>query len=719
MKSLKRIGIGLLAGLTCMLSVSQTAVAAGSDNYVTGDNNYRQPVPKSYNVVKTINNIGGYEDNKKYFNNPRDLFVDHNDNIYIVDTGNARIIKMNSRFETLNIFYGPDGQAFKNPQGIFVDEDGDMYVADTDNKRIVHMDPDGKLVEQFTNPESNLDTGDTFSPTKLIVSKTGYIYVVRGENIMAIDGNGEFRGYYGQTNIGYDLTEALMRIFASDEQKKFITKRLASSYINLTLGDDGMIYATSMEREEGEIKKLNSIGTNIYRKYKTVGSSIRNPITDFINKKVLKSVVAGNSFKFGEYFDDEGYYMEPIFTDICVDSEGIVTVIEQGNGKVYQYDQDGRMLVAFGGYGVKQGTFARTSAIDVDSKGNLYILDRSNANIQVFEPTKFINLVHEATSAYNAGDYTRSYDLWREVLTIDENYDLAHVGIARTYYKQEQFKLSMEESMLVGDRDTYTKAFDEYKYVVLRKYFVQILLIAAAIIAAVIILLRLFIKYAKKGYWSYLERKDKKMGVGQGIMYSFYTLLHPIDTLEGIRYNRTRINMIVPFVLFALAYVVRMAYLYIVHFPLASIEIEDVNPLFEAVKLWVVPVSWIPASFMATSISGGESKIREITFTSALSLTPFIVINAPLMFLSNIMSKSQRSWYGVFSALAYLGLFLILFMAMMILNNYTLKKTIGMMFVSAFLMLVLWLVILLCYVLTGRMIQFIMIIIEEFKLNFL
>lgn len=209
------------------------------------------------------------------------------------------------------------------------------------------------------------------------------------------------------------------------------------------------------------------------------------------------------------------------------------------------------------------------------------------------------------------------------------------------------------------------------------------------------------------------------MGVGQGIMYSFYTMLHPIDTLEGIRYNRARINMAVPFILFITAFVVRMAYLYIVHFPLASIELEDVNPVFEAVKLWIVPVSWIPASFMATSISGGESKIREITFTSALSLVPFIVINTPLMFLSNILSKSQRSWYGVFSTLAYVGLFLILFMAMMILNNYTLKKTVGMMFMSAFLMLVLWLVILLCYVLTGRMIQFVIAIIEEFKLNFL
>lgn len=232
-----------------------------------------------------------------------------------------------------------------------------------------------------------------------------------------------------------------------------------------------MIYATSMEREEGEIKKLNSIGTNIYRKYKTIGNSIRNPITDFIEKKILKAVVAGNTFKFGEYFDDYGMYIEPIFTDICVDEKGIVTVAERLNGKIYQYDQDGRMLVAFGGLGEKKGTFTRVSALDVDSRGNILILDRINCNIQVFEPTEFIQLVHQATSAYNDGDYAGSYELWRQVLAIDENYDLAHVGIARAYYKQEQYKLSMEESKLVGDRDTYTMAFDEYKYVVLRENF--------------------------------------------------------------------------------------------------------------------------------------------------------------------------------------------------------------------------------------------------------
>ena len=717
MKSLKKLGVSLLAGLMCLITVSQTALAAGTESYVTGDDSYRQPVPQSYNVIKTINNIGDYEDKKIYFKNPQDIFVDDNDNIYIVDTDNHRVVKMNSNYETVSIFYGPD-KAFKKPQGIFVDEDGDMYVADTENNRIVHMDPEGNFVEEFLNPETDLDTGESFTPSKLIVSKTGYIYTVRSENIMAIDGNGDFRGYYGQTNIGYNLVEALMRIFASEEQMRFVTKRLASSYINLTLGDDGMIYATSMERAEGEIKKLNSIGTNIFRKYGSVGNAISNPITDFIND-VFASAVASTSFKFGEYFNDEGMYIEPEFADICVDNNGIVTVVERLNGKVYQYDQDGNMLVAFGGLGEKAGTFTRPSAIDVDSKGNLLVLDRINGNVQVFEPTEFIQLVHQATTTYNGGDYAKSYELWRRVLSIDENYDLAHVGIAKTYYKQGEYKLSMDESMIVGDRDTYTMAFDEYKYVVLREYFFGIILLACAIIAAVAFLLVVLLKNAKKAYWSYMRNKDQKMTIPQGLLFSFNTLVHPIDSLEAIRYNRKRINMAIPFILFITAFVVRMAYLYIVHFPLASIELEDVNPVFEAVKLWIVPISWIPASFMATSISGGESKIPEITFASALSLVPYIVINVPLMFLSNIMSKSQSSWYGVFEALSFVLMFIIMFLTMMILNNYSMKETIGMMLVTAFLMLVLWLVIFLCYILTGRMIQFVISLFEEFRLNFL
>lgn len=718
MKLYSRIASGLLACLVLAISIPLNATAAQDENYVTGDDSYRQPVPRAYNVVETINNLGGFEDDQQYFKNPQDLFIDKDDNLYIVDTNNNRVIKMNSEYKTVGVFYGPD-KDFVEPEGVFVDDDGDMYVADTGNKRIVHIDNQGNFVEEFTNPESDLDTGAAFVPSKLIVSQTGYLYVVRGENIMAIDGNGGFRGYYGQTNIGYSLTEALMRTFATEEQRAFVTKRLASSFINVTLGTDGMIYATSMERVEGEIKKLNAIGNNVYRKYRTVGNQLTNPITDFINNKLLKTVVAGNSFRFGEYFDDNGMYMEPVFADICVDNNGIVTVIEKTNGKVYQYDQDGNMLVAFGGKGESKGTFSIASSIATDSKGRIYVLDMIKCNIQVFEPTEFIKTVQTATTSYNNGDYETSAALWDRVLSIDENYTLAHVGKAKTYYKQEKYKLAMEEAKIANDRDVYTMAFDEYKYVVLREHFVLVLLIAAAILAAVAFIIKMFCKYTKKAYWSFIENKGKKMGIGQGLLFCGYVVLHPIDTMEGLRYNKKRINLWVPIIIFITAYAVRMLYLFEVHFPLASIEILDINPGFEFIKLLIVPIVWIPASFAATSISGGECKIPEIMFTSAMSLVPYILITLPLTLLSHIMSKSQSSWYGVFQVIAYIGMFLILFQAMQIMNNYRFGETIKMMFVSAFMLAVIVFVAILVYALTSRVIQFFIAVFTEFRVNYL
>lgn len=719
MKRFRKIILLFLAFIFLICSVPDKALAADDMDYVTGNTSYRLPVPKSYNVVNSVNNIGEYGSENIYLKDPQDIFIDQKDNIYIADTGNSRIVKMSQQLDTLGVYYGPEDKPFNVPEGIFVDDTGDMYVADTGNSRIVHLDSEGELVEVFTNPESGLTSATPFTPSKLVVSPTGYIYVVRGETIMAIDGNNGFRGLYGQTNIGYSLSEALTRVFASESQQKFMSKRLASSYINLTLGTDGMIYATSLEREEGEIKKLNSIGNNIYRKYKTIGNSIKNPITDFINNKLLKSVVAGNSFKFGEYFDDDGNYLEPIFRDIAVDKNGIVTVIEEQNGKVYQYDQDGNMLVAFGGIGEQRGKFSRPSAIAVNSSGYLYIVDRLNNNIQVFEPTNFINLVHQATTAYGEGDYDKSYALWNEVLEIHENYELAHAGIARTYYKQGKWIESMKESKIVGNRDIYTQSFDEYKYEVLRENFALIIVVAVVILLAVLCFFIFSIRGGKKAYWSFVENKATNMGIWGGIKYSYNVLVHPLDTIEGIHYKKTKINMAVPLIIMVTAYVVRISYIFVVHYPLASIDVTDANIVFEAVKLFLIPLTWVPAAFAATSISEGESKFSEIFFTAILALIPFIVINIPLMFLSNIMSKTQQSWYGIFSAASYIWMFLLLFASMKILNNYSFGKTIRMIIITIFMMLVIWLVAGLFYVLFARLVQFIFEVMKEFRVSLL
>lgn len=718
---LKKVLVTVLAALMLLQTSAGAVFAATADgtDYVTADSNSRMPIPKAYVVIDEINNLGGFfeSDRQNYFKNPQDIDIDKDDNLYIADTGLNRIIVMNSKCETTAVYTEANGIKFAAPEGLFVDDDGDIYVADTGNKRIVHLANDGTYIETFTNPEDELVSGTAFTPSKLVVSQTGLIYVVRGENIMAIDGNNGFRGLFGQTNIGYSLTDVLVRMFASDSQKLFKTRRTASAYINVELGDNGLIYATSMERIEGEIKVLNSIGNNIYRRYTSIGDTLTNPITDFINNKILKAVVAGNSFRFGEYFDDDGNYIEPVFADVTVDSNGIVTAVEQQGGKVYQYDQNGNMLCAFGGLGESKGTFARPASIAVNSEGLIYVVDRLNSNIQVFEPTEFILTVQNATTSYENGDYDASFDLWNKVLSMDENYILAHAGIANSYFKMGEYELAMEESKNANDRDIYTKAFDEYKYQILQDNFFLIILIIIIIVVAAYLFLKYSFRAAKKATWNFMSDKTKKMGVGQGILFAYNVLAHPVDVMEAIRYNKKRLNMVVPWIIMISAYVVRIAYIYVVHYPLASIELTDANVVFEAVKLFIIPITWIPASFMVTSISDGETKVKEIFFTTALGYVPYIVINLPLMFLSNVLSKSQASWYGVFSAASFIWMFIILFLSLWILNGYSLGKTIKSVLIIVFVIVMIWIVLLLCYVLVARLIQFVAGVYDEITMS--
>jgi streptogramin lyase len=69
--------------------------------------------------------------------------VDGAGQIYVTDTGNNRIVRMDDMAGTgWRSFgrHGPDPNQFNRPEGVFVDGAGRIYVADRDNHRIVRMD---------------------------------------------------------------------------------------------------------------------------------------------------------------------------------------------------------------------------------------------------------------------------------------------------------------------------------------------------------------------------------------------------------------------------------------------------------------------------------------------------------------------------------------------------------------------------------------------------
>ena len=68
--------------------------------------------------------------------------------VYVVDSDANRIVKLSSKLKVLAQWggYGIEPGQFIQPQGIAVDAHGDIYVADTGNARIQKLAPDGSVL---------------------------------------------------------------------------------------------------------------------------------------------------------------------------------------------------------------------------------------------------------------------------------------------------------------------------------------------------------------------------------------------------------------------------------------------------------------------------------------------------------------------------------------------------------------------------------------------
>jgi len=128
------------------------------------------------------------------FDVPWGVATDHQDNVYVSDTSNARIQKFGPDGASL-IKWGRDGSfdgAFFFPRGMAVDFVGNVFVADEGNSRVQKFDARGSFLAKW-GKEGN-GPGQFKQPWGIACDALGNVYVVDSGNhrIQKFDGNGTF-----------------------------------------------------------------------------------------------------------------------------------------------------------------------------------------------------------------------------------------------------------------------------------------------------------------------------------------------------------------------------------------------------------------------------------------------------------------------------------------------------------------------------------------------
>ena len=380
---------------------------------------------------------------------PSDIRVDINNNIYLLDTGNNRIVVFDAELNLIRVIDGfvRDGvwETFYAPAGMFINADLELFIADTNNRRVVMLDQYGGFIRTLENIviDEIEDTFD-FLPQQVLEDRGGRIYViVRNvfEGIMGFTPEGEFLGYFGSVAVHANPLDVLWRMFMTQEQRARQRLFLPTEFISMDIDEYGFIFATRrvQTRDDDAVMRLNPKGDNVIRNH-----------TDL--------AIAGSLS-----FRTSGPFWGPsVFTDIVARPYGMFSALDSTRGRVYTYDSEGHLLYVISGVGNILGMSRRPSAIEMLGD-SILVLDQQRGQIIYFEPTHYGTLINEASRLRYLDDEAGAVEKWREIAELNDHFALAQIGIGRSLLAAGDNASAMDYLRRGRDTHHYSIAFRRHR----------------------------------------------------------------------------------------------------------------------------------------------------------------------------------------------------------------------------------------------------------------
>ncbi|HHT89235.1 MAG TPA: gluconolactonase [Clostridiales bacterium] len=389
------------------------------------------------------------------FSNPQDICKTPAGEVVIADTGNNRIIFLNKDMtKVIKVIKDFDNNGetdtFSSPYGVCVSKKNELYVADTYNNRVVVLDSDNNLIKIIRDPKSEvLEEGYVFTPLKVTVDYADRVYCIAQnmfEGIMVFEDDDKFVGFIGTIEVQISLWDKFWKRIATKEERSNQRLFIPTEFTGIDIDDDGFVYASNIDETGTQaIRRLNPKGEDVIKK--------------------------GENENLGGDLWTEGFtnYAGPSqITDVVYRQKGMYSLLDRKRGRIFTYDHEGNLLYIFGGLGTQKGTFVTPVAIE--NIGNtIIVLDAYRAEILIFTETQYGSLINKAVALRYDGDETEAVELWEKVLTLDENNELAYVGIGKAYLTSGDYVKAMDYLKRGMSSEFYSIAFRRYRNEVLKE----------------------------------------------------------------------------------------------------------------------------------------------------------------------------------------------------------------------------------------------------------
>lgn len=678
----RKLGVWLLLIVMLISSTMNVYAEEANQSYLYGPNNFVK-APVAAEPGRDIDHTTmGTTSLKK----PSDLYAT-NEYLYIVDTGNNRILKLDEDYKLVKEYteYEVKGvkTAFASPEGVYVDEQDQLFVADTNNNRIVKLSPQGDVIALFEKPQSKmLPTDFNYLPTKVVCDEAGRIFVcVKGFNmgLIELDRQGEFVQLLGASKVTYSITDAIWRLFSTKEQQKRMAAFVPAEYNNISVDADGFVYATtgtmSQNNKEGMkfVRKLNARGDDVLRRmdYDSVCGDL-----EFSNTGSIKGASQ--------------------IVDCLTLSDGVYAILDQKRGRVFVYDSSGVMLFIFGELGQTEGTMTSPSSL-VYFNNHFLVLDGVKNKIVSFNLTDYGRTILEACHYREKNELVQEEAAWQKVYAMNNNHPVIMREMGKIAYRERDMELAMYYFEQGEDQEGYSKSFQFYRRELINQYFTPV----ALSIIGLLILYMIYGMYKK--YWCKKEKVVKKQGP---FAYAFYVIFRPLDGFWDLKHEKRGSVKVAAGLMVALGGVFIIQSL-CTSFIFNKVRIEDYNFMFDLLKAYAPLILWTGSTWCVSTLMDGEGSYKDIIMATGYSLTPMLIILPCVTLCSNFLIFDEGVLCTFFISVAYLWVGILLIASVMQTHNYSLKKTILVSLISLLVIVIILFILLLCIALMQEILAFV------------
>jgi len=173
----------------------------------------------------------------------------------------------------------------------------------------------------------------------------------------------------------------------------------------------------------------------------------------------------------------------------------------------------------------------------------------------------------------------------------------------------------------------------------------------------------------------YLNDKEWWQHVGKTLKYSLYVSTHPLDGFWDLTHEKRGSIAAANIILFA-AIIVEVMRLTLTSFQFVTINMEYFNAIIVIMRMLLPVLLWTVANWSLTTLMDGKGKMFEIYMAVCYSLTPYVLINAVLILLSQFITFDEGAVYWVLGGFSMLWTGILILSAMMMVHDYSLLKTI-------------------------------------------